>query len=377
MKKIAKNKKTIFKKTISWLHLWPGIISAIILFFVCITGTVVVISDEVIDFNARHYLYVKNLKEKKIPIEKLLQKAQIEFPDYKLSYFITYRDKKRSVKVLLFNPKEGLINVFMDPYTGKVIGKDNTIMFFFVTAHLHASLLLGKTGEWIVDIASIIFLLELITGLILWWPKKWTKANCDKNFKIKWKAKWRRLNLDLHNVLGFYTIIFSIILVITGLIIAFKPLSNVTVKLFGGDPTNEWMTTLPKSDFTKKFIGFNKIIDKIFISDPTIEAIQGQVYNFDSIGYFMLTSAKNIYLKTTSNSKTRIYNKYTDKEILIPKPIQKQIQVENLNMMLHMGTWMGKIGKILTFIVGIIGSSLPLTGFLIWYGKKFKKRKFK
>src|SRR5690606_22484114 len=118
---------------------------------------------------------------------------------------------------------------------------DPTIHFFYVTAHLHSQLLLHEPGFWIVAVATIIFLIELITGLILWWPAKWNKHNRDASFKIKWKAKFKRLNYDLHNVMGFYALAICLILTVTGLIIAFEPVQNLTLKIFGtNSEAHEW-----------------------------------------------------------------------------------------------------------------------------------------
>src|SRR5690606_24186558 len=108
--------------------------------------------------------------------------------------------------------KRKLAMVYVDPYTGKVLKVDGTIYFFFVTAHLHASLLAGTAGGWIVAIATIIFVISCITGLVLWWPKKWNKTTRKASFTIKWKARFKRLNYDLHNVYGFYSLLICFIL---------------------------------------------------------------------------------------------------------------------------------------------------------------------
>jgi uncharacterized iron-regulated membrane protein len=75
-----------------------------------------------------------------------------------------------------------------------------------VVAHIHAQLLAGKFGKTVVGVASIIFFIQLISGLILWWPKKWNKTTRTAAFKIKSGTQWRRKNYDFHNVLGLFTI---------------------------------------------------------------------------------------------------------------------------------------------------------------------------
>ena len=65
-------KKSRSRLLMKWLHLWPGIISALILIFVCITGTIFVYSDEIIDHCAGDARYVKEVLPNRMPVEKLM-----------------------------------------------------------------------------------------------------------------------------------------------------------------------------------------------------------------------------------------------------------------------------------------------------------------
>jgi uncharacterized iron-regulated membrane protein len=45
-----------------------------------------------------------------------------------------------------------------------------------------------------------------------------------------------------------------------------------------------------------------------------------------------------------------------------------------MNYDLHVGAIAGLTGKIIAFIASLICASLPVTGFLVWYLKKYKKK---
>ncbi|WP_242499314.1 PepSY domain-containing protein [Flavobacterium sp. 140616W15] len=46
-----------------------------------------------------------------------------------------------------------------------------------------------------------------------------------------------------------------------------------------------------------------------------------------------------------------------------------------MNYDIHVGAVLGITGKILAFFASLISASLPITGFLIWWGKqKFSKK---
>ena len=46
------------------------------------------------------------------------------------------------------------------------------------------------------------------------------------------------------------------------------------------------------------------------------------------------------------------------------------MKINDLNYDLHVGQAMGFIGKMLAFLASLICASLPVTGFIIWLGKK-------
>lgn len=371
-----KGRKSWFGKTVAWIHLWPSLISAVILIFVCLTGTIIVYCDEIIDFANRDVLYVKEIKEKKLPVTRVLGLYKEAFPKRRNpGYMIIYRDPARSIKFNSYDKEKGLRFVYMDPYTGKILKDDGTIHFFYVTAHLHSSLLWRGAGEWIIAIATIIFLIELITGLILWWPARWTKTTREQSFKIKWKAKFKRVNYDLHNVLGFYAFSICFVLTVTGLIIAFKPLAKLTVSTFGGDTGHEWEEKLPAFKPESKPAELNKIVDDYFKVLPWASVVQISSFKMDSSGYYGLAFARHIGLKSRDGDHPVFFDKYSGEKLNVSEGAILHEKIENVYWALHMGTWMGWFGKLITFTGGLIATSLPVTGFYIWWGRRKKKKK--
>jgi len=372
---MKKGSKSRFGRIVAWIHLWPSLISAIVLIFVCLTGTIVVYCDEIIDLANRDAMYVKSQTGPKLPVEQLLHSYKQHYPKRRNpGYMVVYKDPLRTVKFNSFDPKKGLSFVYMDPYTANIVKEDRTIYFFYITAHLHASLLWHGTGDWIVAICTIIFLIELITGFILWWPKRWTKTTREQSFTIKWKAKWKRLNYDLHNVFGFYTLSICLVLTVTGLIISFKPLQKLTIRSFGGDPGHQWEEKLPQ--FKPEYTPFelNKVIEAGFKSMPQTSEAQVSTFRLDSSGYYAIKFAKRIGLKSADAAEFWFADRYTGELLQIPRESLLHEKIENVYWALHMGTWMGPIGKFCTFIGGLIATSLPVTGFYIWWNRRKKKR---
>lgn len=81
-------------------------------------------------------------------------------------------------------------------------------------ANIHATLLIGDFGRYLVELAASWAIIMIITGLYLWWPRGRKYAGVLwPRLKAGNKIFWR----DLHAVTGFYISGLVMILLLTGL----------------------------------------------------------------------------------------------------------------------------------------------------------------
>ncbi len=332
-----------------------------------------VYADEIMDWSAGDAKYIQVVDNKRLSLDGIIKKFDEQCSGYKISEFVFFKNPKRSIRLRVFNrEKRELALVYMNPYNGQVLKKDKTIFFFFVVAHLHSSLLAGKIGHWIMFIATIIFMIGCITGLVLWFPKRWNKASKKASFTIKWKAKFKKLNYDLHKVLGFYSLIPALVLAITGTLIFSPSLKEKTIQSFVPDGRS-LKSILLKIDTTRVSKDVVPIAYKILENEKDREEINIWNSHLQKLEAYIFTTGK-IGLKSVSNAKITVYNRYTGEKI---NGIKHHIQFEkgkNLIWQLHLGHWFGQLGKFITFLTGFIATSLSITGFLIWWHKRKKKK---
>lgn len=362
------------KQTLSAIHLWIGLISAPIVFFICITGTILVFCDEIMEMSAGEARYVQEVQPQKLSTEHLIEIIEKEMPGYKSSYAVFYQEPERSIRFNCFKKGEGLRMVFINQYTGEILKADKAIYFFYIVAHLHSSFMWHGVGTWIIDITTLMFLIASITGLVLWWPKKWGKKYRKASLTIKTNANNNRLNLDLHKVLGFYALALTLVLASTGLLIAFKPLSGALKNISGGDSSisiKQHFQGTPK-DSTLATTPINTIVKDAFALYPHKNCVQLKTFNLNKTNHYIITIANKIGILSGMDANLVAYEKYTGQRYNIPKTLLINDNVENIYWTLHMGNYMGLLGKILTFIAGLTTSSLPVTGFIIWRGKRKK-----
>jgi len=106
------------------------------------------------------------------------------------------------------------VMVAVDPYTAKVIESFPRRSGWYDFADgIHSDLMLGVTGDRMIEAAASIALVLIATGLYMWWPRGagW-RATLVPRF-TKGRATWK----SLHGVVGIWVSAFLVLFLISGL----------------------------------------------------------------------------------------------------------------------------------------------------------------
>ncbi|MNK02860.1 PepSY-associated TM helix [compost metagenome] len=363
----------LFKKINAWLHLWLGLASGVIVVILSITGCILVFEQEIKQLSYP-WLHAKNTEGTALlPPSKLYEAVSAALPEKKINS-VWYHGENRTAQVTLNSDSM----VYVNPYTAEVVAMvDHEDFFHFIDeGHFHLWMP-EEIGEIFVGWGTLIFFLLLISGIILWWPKKWNKKGVDQSFKIRWKAKFKRVNYDLHNVLGFYALIIALLFAFTGLIMSFSWFNKGVYWMAGGKDTARIQAV---SDST--FTGQTKILEQVDKAWNMARHELGEFNPDEVIVSFPQNNSAAIYVCT--DMKNGIWRDiYLDQFTLKQLPAsQSKIKDADLatwlrrsNFSLHVGAIGGLPTKILFFLASLICASLPVTGFYIWWGKKKKSAK--
>jgi uncharacterized iron-regulated membrane protein len=379
-------KKILGTRMVGTLHLWLGIASGLMVFIIGITGATYTFVDELKPVFYKDRLFITPEKTPRLPLGELVAVAEKTLGKGKpVNRAEVFNQPDRTVIFrALKNDKEGFSHwdyykyyyrVYVNPYNGKVVKVENTENEFFqLVLSLHMRMLFGeKIGHYVVGYSVLAFVILLISGIVLWVPKKWNKTGREKSFSIKWDAKLKRINYDLHNVLGFYAFVVLFVIALTGLVWVFDWMEN-SVRFVANGGENIAKTKLMLSDTTLSGSG----TDRAFM--------QARNKNPQAYSYLVIFPAKNdgtinisTYLKN-NNKYDRIqdnFDRYSGK--LLRSASFDQLnggdKMYQLNFDLHTGSILSLPGKILVFFAGLICASLPVTGFVIWWGRRKKSKK--
>jgi uncharacterized iron-regulated membrane protein len=109
---------------------------------------------------------------------------------------VWYNGLDKSIKVDI----ESDSLIYVNPYNGKITGMVHHEDFFHFMDEGHRNLWLDREiGSQITAWATVVFFFLLISGLILWFPKKWNKTTRNASFKIKWDAKFFTIKQSISN----------------------------------------------------------------------------------------------------------------------------------------------------------------------------------
>ncbi|WP_281638096.1 PepSY-associated TM helix domain-containing protein [Flavobacterium marginilacus] len=363
-----------FKKATRQIHLWLGLATGIVVFIVCITAAVWAFSPE-IESATQPYRHVIPQDKPFLSISELKTIAQKQLPQKKVNR-ISFEGKEKAATADFYG--DGYYyTAYINPYDGKVLAFiNNENGFFRWVIEGHYELWMGEFGGEIVRWSTLIFVVMLITGIVLWWPKN--KAARKQRFKVKMGTSPKRLNYDLHNVLGFYASWIVIFGALTGLVWTFECVSDTEYWLAsGGAKKVEYPNPIAKKP--QNLTLEQKGIDSVFISkikeynNPHSASVSFP--ETDSTAYNI-----SIYPNQSGyDNDDFYYNQYTFKEIPV-KAYGKYANANSgeiasrMNYDIHIGSIFGLTGRIAMFLAVLIGASLPITGFYIWLGRNNKKK---
>ena len=179
----------------------------------------------------------------------------------------------------------------------------------------------------------------------------------------------------MHNVYGFYSLLLCFVLSLTGIIIFFNTLGDLLIESLGGT-TEHMEDAMAKVEPDQESLDLVEFAYRALDRNSDAKNAGIWVYDLGDTGVFIFRMGV-MGLKSVESLEFEVYNRYSGNLVSASKPHLTHEKVENTIWQLHMGQWWGQFGKLSTFIAGLVATSLPITGFLIWLGRRKKKKKIK
>ena len=205
------NRIPLYRTIWRW-HFYAGLIVIPFILMLSVTGATYLFKPQLDHWQERGW---RDLP----PAERVDADAQVKaaltaFPGASFHYYRVPEARGDAAIVHVGLPAGGMRDVAVSP-TGEVIGSANPEARISAwLAKIHGSLLIGRAGGILVELAASWAIVMIMTGLYLWWPRGRGLAG----------VVWPRLGLggrmalrDLHAVAGFWVSGLALVLLLTAL----------------------------------------------------------------------------------------------------------------------------------------------------------------
>lgn len=400
----------IFRK----LHLWLSVPFGIIITLICFSGAMLIFEQEITRAIRHDVYYVAEVKDTPLPMGELMESVKATLPDsVSITGVTVFSDKDRTYQVNLSKPRRA--SLFVDQYSGQISGKYERLGFFSTMFKLHRWLLDSanphgdgvKVGKLLVGISTLIFVIVLITGIVIWFPR--AKNNLRRSLSISFAKGWKGFWKGLHVAGGMYALIFVLAMALTGLTWSFNWYRTAFYAVCGVEhtPRNFGQTEQIKSDDRSggeghrgngfhgegrhgrgegfhgeghrghgegfgghrrsEFGRWQQVYDQLKVQNPDAPQITvGKETATVTLSDFGNGRASDRYEFNRRSGEVSLVTKYSDST--------GADKLRGWIYSIHTGSLGGLVTRILWLLGALLGASLPLTGYYIWIKHLCKKK---
>ncbi len=341
------------------VHKWIGLILAILIIPLCVTGSALV-WDEALDhqLNPQRYAtsgagqidpqrYVDAAKSVLLPGDRIVS---LSLPDEHGGPVIIAASKPGARQKLQGPPAR--TTVWLDPPSARVLASGNSGTGLIRTMHIiHGSLLVPGIGRQIVGWIGVAMMVSCFTGLWLWWPTvgRWARG-------LRWR-RHRNTDTNLHHLLGFWVALPLFALSLTGAWISFP-------KFFGGGPNTMGMRPNAPRPVP---------LEAPRLSANTVIASAQAAYPGEVRQISWPTDQKAEWKVTLSGNPAP---SVTVDEASGAAKLGRVMPEDTARLMrrIHDGTRMGLAWQIVIFLGGVLPAVLAVTGIIMWWRARRWKR---
>ncbi|HEY1052218.1 MAG TPA: PepSY-associated TM helix domain-containing protein [Prosthecobacter sp.] len=230
-----------FRKSIFWCHLAAGLTAGVIIAIMSVTGIAIAFEEEILRWYDRQVSRLDRDAGKgnvPLPIAELTDKIQTAHAGAKVSSFAMFSQPGRAWEVHLGD--EGPF--YLDPFTGSTqasLAHDaHEVIHKLEEWHrwLGASDGLTSTGRVVTGISNLALVVLCVTGLYLWFPRRWNWRALRPLLLLKPGSKGKARDFNWHNVFGFWALPFVLVLSVTAVVISFEWGHRLVFILVGEEP---------------------------------------------------------------------------------------------------------------------------------------------
>lgn len=351
-------------KFVFQIHRILGLIGGFFIILLTITGSILVWESQVdgwLNADVTKVVPGKSLPSSnntRQPVDTLLASVRGQYPSAKLLNLRLYAaEPDRAVRMELLENSER-VWVYLNPYTGAVIGiRNRESSFIRRTRELHENLLLEPIGGYLMGLVGLCLLGSVLTGV--WYYRK--SLLSVFSLGVRWRKPRRIVYADLHKYLGVVALLFMTLMGATGTFFHWEQIERA----FGDRPS--------RPD------GPAPVVANLdaYLSRSQ-QALPGFVAEFVQ---FPEGPDRPLAVRGNTPESTRLFGRFTaavefdaatgaQQKIFRAEEADAEYKMEHLFEELHFGRFGGPVTQILWSFFALSTALVSLTGLLLWWVKR-------
>jgi len=276
----------VFLRKVSFqIHLWLGLALGLYVVVLSLTGSAIVFRRE-LDAAFGPARPAIDRTQRILPPEELTVIAGRAYPEYSVADVGAVQRRTPVVQIELRRGDESIERVF-NAYTGEDLGDPypwtSEALLWLVMLHDDLLMPADQRGRFWNGIGSILTTILCLTGAVVWWPGI---AHWRRGVKVKWRARWPRLNFDLHSAMGFWFFVMILLWALTGIYLSFPSPFMAVVNTFSGPELHDLGMSRPIDVVIEWMVRFHfgrwrshtlKVVWVIIGLIPTVMLVTGVV----------------------------------------------------------------------------------------------------
>jgi uncharacterized iron-regulated membrane protein len=362
------------------VHRWLGLASGAVVFVVAVTGALYAFAPEIGDLYLRRFARVSppaGAPSLAAPVlvrraEAAVERAAGPLPAGSRRWLTLHADRGRSaVYTVAPAGAAGWYEVYVDPYRGDVLlVRDMRWDPLGLLLRAHQTLLLpAAIGRPVVGAAVLAFVVSLLTGLVLWLPRRpralLRSGALRRRLTLDFRGRPLRVNYDLHRVLGAWALVVTLVLALTGLVWSFAWLDRAVywVATGGQAPRAHHWRSGPGDGPAGASDGALAAAVRAFPDAARLEVA------LPSGPGEALSVCASPDLATSYRTDCAWLDRHTGAPLGAARYRDQNAgdRLRALNHDVHVGRIAGVSGRLAACLASLVAASLPITGALIWW----------
>nr|MEC9419451.1 PepSY-associated TM helix domain-containing protein [Pseudomonadota bacterium] len=362
-----------FKRIIFWAHLVVGVAFGLVILLMSATGVVLTYERQIISYMESRAVE-KPADAQLLSVDELATAVLANGGQPGNSLVLPRQDGAPAT--LSVSRRE---NHLLNPYTGERIDNaaEGTKSFFGTVTALHRWFALTgenrSLGRAVTGAANLGFLFILVSGIYLWWPKKWTWRIVKLNLLFRRNlptAKARDYNW--HHVFGIWSLVPLFAVVVSGVVISYPWASNMVAAVFG--PVSPAATGQAASEERQgqnraqgEAVSLQAIADTLKQAEPDWRTLSVKLPNGQAARVVMTVDTGNgtQLSRQTTYTVSRVSGEVLGVSGAEDQPAGRRARV--FLRFLHTGEVYGFIGQTLAGLASLASVFLFYTGFALAY----------